>query len=108
MVVLMHAMVPHHHFTERVEATFSEGHTCPESILSSLFDLDLGSHHLEEYEAGRDQLAFTPEFIAVLLAVMEIPREIESQKPVPAQAEPLYQQHLQTYKPLRAPPALLS
>lgn len=107
IVVITHAVVPHHHFTERAETTLSQGHTCPQSFLSDLFDLDLGSHHLEDYEASRDQVEFTADFIAVLLAIYTPYVETEASKPFVASAEPLQQQIFQSSNALRGPPVLL-
>jgi len=108
VVVLLHSFVPHHHFTEALKVSVTSAHQCPESFLSDLFEFDLGSHHLEEYDVSRNELEINFEYQFIELGEIALSNAIpKDHSYFVVTSIPLQEQFHNSYKSLRAPPSAL-
>ena len=65
-ILLLHAMTSHHHVDTRLQAgdvVFS--HQCHDSVLKDIFGIDLGDHHLEEFQISTQLVSISPDFLVV-------------------------------------------
>ncbi|MEP0939133.1 MAG: hypothetical protein ABJH00_16415 [Cyclobacteriaceae bacterium] len=67
-ILLLHAMTSHHHLDARLQAgdvVFS--HECHDGALKDIFGIDLGDHHLEEFQISAQSVNISPDFLVVCI-----------------------------------------
>ncbi|MEP4532874.1 MAG: hypothetical protein ABJ004_07295 [Cyclobacteriaceae bacterium] len=63
-ILLLHAVTSHHHVDTRLMAgdvVFS--YQCHDSVLKDIFGINLGDHHLEEFQISTQSVNISPDFL---------------------------------------------
>lgn len=61
LLVLLHSVTPHHHFSLDGQTFVSAKNQCPQTLLSQLFQIDLGANHLEDFKTYQYDVDFLPD-----------------------------------------------
>lgn len=110
MLMLLHAVTPHHHDGQDAPLLFSASHQCPSGFLNDLFNVDLGENHLEEYQTSRYEANLSVDFYWVAWTIftpVTLQDQPDSDRTFVDASVSLRQLFLSSSKSLRAPPALL-
>jgi|GEM_PF-4914904 len=110
LLVLLHSVVPHSHYSDRLNATsVLRNNELSNTFLSELFQVDLGTHHLEEYSISDHQFDIVlPECdLPIASLLLEMPVKDLTQEFYILVQVPFQDHFIHTSQSLRAPPVLL-
>lgn len=91
---------------EEIRTTVSE-HACPKGFLSDIFNVDLGAHHLEEFQVQKNPIAILAVFVWPAAWILRPQLQQLTCFPTPDD-QPLRSVWMQTALVLRGPPAQMA
>ena len=109
LMLLLHSVTPHHHKSAIERLSVAQQHQCPSNLLSDIFQFDLGSNHLEEFEVSDFRPDLNADLIVLSINQLDFELvEINSEKPSFQEVSlPTNHQYLVAAHTLRAPPAFI-